>query len=292
MCDERIEFVCFRAIYFFAYANTKSFLLTKMERETPLVHVTSAATAGQTFISIEKDDFHRSLFSIFQESQCQHLRIQFGSSKHVYKSLESLLKTRSFSKSFFFSNQRAIDVIRKVYHENGLQGFYKGISASYVGVSETIVHFVIYEYVKVRLQSLQTDPKRSIDEPNLFDFLAYLAAGACSKSCATTLCYPHEVIRTRLREEGTKYRTFVQTFKTIYYEENFAGLYRGLLTHLIRQIPVSVDSFLLFGKRSNDRFCFRLEHGDYDEYLRTDCCFSSIKFNDLNIFSTSITSDQ
>ena len=129
-------------------------------------------------------------------------------------------------------------MIRNVYHENGLRGFYKGISASYVGVSETIVHFVIYEYVKVRLQALQTDPKRSMDEPGLFDFLAYLTAGACSKSCATTLCYPHEVIRTRLREEGTKYRTFLQTFRTIYYEESIAGLYRGLLTHLIRQIPV------------------------------------------------------
>ena len=30
----------------------------------------------------------------------------------------------------------------------------------------------------------------------------------------------------------------MQTLKTVYYEERFAGLYRGLLTHLIRQIPV------------------------------------------------------
>ena len=37
----------FRAIYFFAYANTKSFLVKEMERETPLVHVTSAAAAGK-----------------------------------------------------------------------------------------------------------------------------------------------------------------------------------------------------------------------------------------------------
>jgi hypothetical protein len=36
-----------RAIYFFAYANTKSFLVEAMERETPLVHVTAAAAAGR-----------------------------------------------------------------------------------------------------------------------------------------------------------------------------------------------------------------------------------------------------
>jgi hypothetical protein len=39
-----------RAIYFFAYANTKSFLVEAMERETPLVHVTSAAAAGKVFV--------------------------------------------------------------------------------------------------------------------------------------------------------------------------------------------------------------------------------------------------
>ena len=40
----------YRAIYFFAYANTKLFLVEQMERETPLVHVTSAAAAGRYFI--------------------------------------------------------------------------------------------------------------------------------------------------------------------------------------------------------------------------------------------------
>jgi len=41
----------YRAIYFFAYANTKSFLLEEMERETPLIHVTSAAAAGKILLS-------------------------------------------------------------------------------------------------------------------------------------------------------------------------------------------------------------------------------------------------
>ncbi len=76
-----------------------------------------------------------------------------------------------------------------------------------------------------------------------------MGAAACSKTCATILCYPHEVVRTRLREEGTKYRTFMQTLKIVYYEESIAGLYRGLLTHLIRQIPVKLFCFV-------SRICF------------------------------------
>lgn len=46
-----------------------------------------------------------------------------------------------------------------------------------------------------------------------------------------------EVARTRLREEGTKYRSFFQTLATVYHEEGHRGLYRGLSTQLIRQIP-------------------------------------------------------
>jgi solute carrier family 25 protein 33/36 len=148
--------------------------------------------------------------------------------------------------NFFFRNLRAIDVIRNIYRQNGIRGFYKGISASYIGVSETIVHFVIYEQIKAQLQLYQSGQNHSSDEPDLFNFVSYLGAAACSKLCASTLCYPHEVIRTRLREEGTKYRTFLQTFKKVLREESTPGLYRGLLTHLIRQIPVNLIFNYLF----------------------------------------------
>ncbi|UJR36448.1 hypothetical protein I4U23_029171 [Adineta vaga] len=188
-----------RAIYFFAYANTKSFLVDTMERETPLVHVLSAATAG-----IAMSTCTNPLWFV-------KTRLQLDQ-----------------------GNLRANDVIRKVYREDGIRGFYKGISASYLGVSETIVHFVIYEQIKAQIQLNQN---HSSDDPDLFNFISYLGAAACSKSCASTLCYPHEVIRTRLREEGTKYRTLIQTLKTVIREESISGLYRGLLTHLIRQIP-------------------------------------------------------
>jgi len=45
------------------------------------------------------------------------------------------------------------------------------------------------------------------------------------------------VARTRLREEGTKYRSFWQTLATVAREEGYRGLYRGLGTQLLRQIP-------------------------------------------------------
>ena len=46
-----------------------------------------------------------------------------------------------------------------------------------------------------------------------------------------------EVARTRLREEGTRYKSFFQTLMLVMKEEGMAGVYRGLGTQLIRQIP-------------------------------------------------------
>lgn len=46
-----------------------------------------------------------------------------------------------------------------------------------------------------------------------------------------------EVIRTRLREEGTKYKTFIQTARLVAREEGYLAFYRGLFAQLIRQIP-------------------------------------------------------
>lgn len=43
--------------------------------------------------------------------------------------------------------------------------------------------------------------------------------------------------RTRLREEGNKYHSFWQTLATVFREEGRAGVYRGLATQLVRQIP-------------------------------------------------------
>lgn len=41
-----------------------------------------------------------------------------------------------------------------IYNQSGLRGFYKGITASYFGISETVIHFVIYEALKAKLVRL------------------------------------------------------------------------------------------------------------------------------------------
>lgn len=44
--------------------------------------------------------------------------------------------------------------IERVYSQGGLAAFYKGITASYFGICETVIHFVIYEFIKSKLVNI------------------------------------------------------------------------------------------------------------------------------------------
>lgn len=59
----------------------------------------------------------------------------------------------------------------------------------------------------------------------------------CCDLTPCLFCLPTEVIRTRLREEGSKYKYFFQTARLVAVEDGYAAFYRGLIPQLIRQIP-------------------------------------------------------
>uniref|UniRef100_A0A1I8G4A5 S2536 n=1 Tax=Macrostomum lignano TaxID=282301 RepID=A0A1I8G4A5_9PLAT len=132
----------------------------------------------------------------------------------------------------------AIRCIRTVWRQNGFLGFYRGIQASYLGIAETSLHFVVYEDLKRRLLRWSRGVDSVVVGVSRADEVFYCSiASTCSKSFATCVCYPHEVLRTRLRQEGNKYRGLFQTFRLIITEEGPRALYRGMLTHFMRQIP-------------------------------------------------------
>lgn len=92
-----------------------------------------------------------------------------------------------------------------------------------MGISETIVHFVIYEAIKAELVEHRSRGGSEDGTRDTVDFLEFMMAGAVSKTVASCVAYPHEVARTRLREEGNKYTGFWQTLGLVFREEGFRG---------------------------------------------------------------------
>ncbi|KAG5513350.1 hypothetical protein PMAC_001413 [Pneumocystis sp. 'macacae'] len=116
------------------------------------------------------------------------------------------------------------------------------MSASYVGVSESTIQWVVYEDLKQRAGGQETG------------WVGVLAGGA-AKLAAAVATYPHEVVRTRLREaprEGSaRYRGLVECFCRVWREEGVGGLYGGLGAHLLRVIP---SAGIVFGSyEASDR---------------------------------------
>uniref|UniRef100_A0A8B9EY82 Solute carrier family 25 member 36 n=2 Tax=Amazona TaxID=12929 RepID=A0A8B9EY82_9PSIT len=199
-----------RAIYFAAYSNCKEKLNSVFNPDSTQVHMISAGVAGFTAITTTNPIW------------LVKTRLQLDARNRGEKRMS------------------AFECVQKVYRSDGIRGFYRGMSASYAGISETVIHFVIYESIKRKLLEYKTASAMDSEDESAkeaSDFVGMMMAAATSKTCATSIAYPHEVVRTRLREEGTKYRSFFQTLSLLVREEGYGSLYRGLTTHLIRQIP-------------------------------------------------------
>lgn len=82
------------------------------------------------------------------------------------------------------------------------------------------------------------------------DFAQFMVAASLSKIISCTLMYPHEVVRTRLRQPAVdgikKYKSLLQTLRFVAVEEGLQGLYGGLSTQVLRQIPNTAAMFVTY----------------------------------------------
>lgn len=143
------------------------------------------------------------------------------------------------------------DCVRHIIRTEGIRGLYSGLSASYLGVTEGVIQWVLYE----RLKKLTGgDGKGSGGEKaSLFQqWLGMMGSAGTAKTVASLITYPHEVIRTRLRqpispETGRiKYTGLLQTLKLIIAEEGVRSLYGGLSAHLLRVVPNAAVMYTIY----------------------------------------------
>jgi solute carrier family 25, member 33/36 len=206
-----------RAIYFSTYAKTKHVLVDRNGgKEGALIHLAAAAAAGIATATATNPIW---LIKTRMQLQESHARV--------------------YSSSW--------DCLRRVIATEGVRGLYKGLSASYLGVAEGTIQWVLYERLKTHLKS------KEITNPST-EWLNYFFAAAGSKLFAATLTYPHEVLRTRLREQSTtankshpiKYRGLLQAARLIVKEEGAVALYGGMTAHMMRVVPNSAIMFFCY----------------------------------------------
>ncbi|TFY77298.1 hypothetical protein EWM64_g6719 [Hericium alpestre] len=110
-------------------------------------------------------------------------------------------------------------------------------------VTEGTIQWVLYERLK-RLTA-GTQGKGGVQE-----WMGMLGSAGTAKCVASLITYPHEVLRTRLRQplvDGKmKYTGLWQTLRLVIAEEGARSLYGGLSAHLMRVVPNAAVMYSIY----------------------------------------------
>lgn len=162
--------------------------------------------------------------------------------------------------------KNSLDCARQILRQEGARGLFRGLGASYLGVIETGCQWVVYERMKKSVREYHdaknaassTTTTSASTKPGIL--LDYLLVSAVAKTVATLLSYPHEVLRTRLRQTVTttsasdsavtvvrpRYAGMRDVVRTVWRQEGARAFYGGLTAHLFRTVPNAAIMFFCY----------------------------------------------
>ena len=220
-----------RAINFFVYGNGKRVISQTFfdGRETSWAHLLAAANAGIVTGTVTCPIWVVKTRLQLDKSQAEKAVVQ-GARRY----------------------RNALDCTLQTVRQEGIRGLYRGLGASYLGVTESTMQWVLYERFKLALarreeRLLQLGRPLTNTETATNWSLTIGSAGA-AKCIAAILTYPHEVVRTRLRQAPQqngqlKYTGIVQCVRLTLKEEGVVALYGGLVPHMMRVVPSAAIMF-------------------------------------------------
>ncbi|KAF7558516.1 hypothetical protein G7046_g5643 [Stylonectria norvegica] len=223
-----------RAINFYVYGNGKRLIsqYANNGEEAPWVHLTAGVAAGVVTSTITNPIW------------MVKTRLQLDKNVSERSAGSQLRQYRN-----------SYDCVRQVVRDEGVRSLYRGMSASYLGVVESTMQWMLYEQMKAALARREMRIVRSGREKTWWDktvdWTGTVGAAGSAKLVAAIIAYPHEVARTRLRQAPLdtglkKYTGLVQCFKLVWVEEGLMGLYGGLTPHLMRTVPSAAIMFGMY----------------------------------------------
>ncbi len=165
-----------RSINFFVYGNCKPLIADNFNegKDTPWVHLTTGILAGVTTSTATNPIW------------MVKTRLQLD--KNVAAESGGLTK-RQYKNSW--------DCIKQILRNEGIHGLYKGMSASYLGVAESTLQWMMYEQMKRSLARREERIVLSGRERTWWDhtvtWMGNAGAAGSAKFLAAVLTYPHEV---------------------------------------------------------------------------------------------------
>ncbi|EJD54127.1 mitochondrial FAD carrier protein [Auricularia subglabra TFB-10046 SS5] len=143
--------------------------------------------------------------------------------------------------------------LSSVYRAEGVPGLYRGTLLALVGVSNGAIQFMAYEQMKrFALEAKRARYERAGREWNVAsDRLSntmYTVMSGVSKLGALSLTYPYQVVRSRIQNNATAhlYPNIRQAVARTWREEGPRGFYRGLATNLVRVLPGTCVTFVVY----------------------------------------------
>ena len=162
-----------RSINFFAYGNGKKIISSQFNngKDAAWVHLSAAVCAG-----IITGTATNPIWVVKTRLQLDKSHVKDGMGRQ-YKN--------------------ALDCTMQILRKEGVRGMYRGLSASYLGVSESTLQWMLYEQGKRRLARREDKLVKSGRERTAWDKVVSssgeLFAAGGAKFFAAILTYPHEV---------------------------------------------------------------------------------------------------
>ncbi|KAF7171264.1 hypothetical protein CNMCM5623_003634 [Aspergillus felis] len=145
--------------------------------------------------------------------------------------------------------------VAQIYRSEGIPGFYRGLVPALFGVSHGAFQFMAYEKLKAYRTRMSSASRTSGDsigseatparQLGNFDFFL---TSSLSKIFAGCVTYPYQVLRSRLQtyDAHLVYRGVGDAMAQIWAQEGFAGFYKGLGPNLLRVLPSTWVTFLVY----------------------------------------------